>query len=171
MPESNERSAEWLRGEKAALRRLKPEVWGQGLRAYSTRDLRQLVDSDYFNAEKNLAVAEAREAGEQVIKPGWSDAMAHATSGRVSPGTVTVNDGTPTVAEVIEAAERALGGVAWFLDAGVQESSVAPRCCAICGKVQIDGQNEHHKSCNARDIKSALALIARWKEANGGKTT
>ena len=57
-----ERSAEWLRGEKAALRRLKPEVWGQGLKAYSTRDLRQLVDSDYFKAERELAAAEAREA-------------------------------------------------------------------------------------------------------------
>jgi hypothetical protein len=110
---SNERSAEWLRGEKAALRRLKPEVWGQGLKAYSTRDLRQLVDGDYFKAEKNIAAAEAREATQ------------------------------PTAAEVIEAAEKALGRALTTLSffTTFDLSSPATECTA------------------------ALAKIARWKEA------
>lgn len=57
-------SAEWLRGEVAALRRLKPEVWNEPRRAMSMRDLRWCVDDDYQRAVDLLAAAEAREAEE-----------------------------------------------------------------------------------------------------------
>jgi len=71
----------------------------------------------------------------------------------------------PTAAEVIEVAEKALVGIEWFLDAGVQESSMAPRYCSVCGKVQVEGKPAHGKNCNAVEVKDALDAIAKWKEA------
>lgn len=72
--------------------------------------------------------------------------------------------GKSTADEVIAEAKKALGSIAWFLNAGVQETSMAPRCCPVCSKVQLDGRNEHYKSCNAVEINAAIASIAEWED-------
>jgi hypothetical protein len=67
--------------------------------------------------------------------------------------------------DVLKQVEEALGGILWFLDAGTQESSMAPRCCAVCGMVQRDDKHEHHASCNAVQITAALTALRglEWK--------
>lgn len=64
-------SAEWLRGEKAALRRLKPEAWKPPGKRLSQADLRFCVDGDYERVCALLAAAEAREAGEPKGIAAW----------------------------------------------------------------------------------------------------
>jgi len=165
-----ERSAEWLRGAKYTMQTSNGtrEEYDEIVRLLAEAEARESLQG---SKEKMALCRIYQIASRQLAEPaGMGDAVAMAkicteVEAVHLPGEASV----PTAAEVIAAAEKALGGIEWFLDAGVQESSMAPRCCSVCGKVQVEGKPEHGASCNAVEVKATLAAIAKWKEAQNAK--
>jgi len=104
------------------------------------------IDGSENDEVLHVATAEAREAGDKTVTPDWSDAMAYAISGRVSPGVLTINDGTPTAAEVIAELNGCFDTIKHLsADIGTERGDSAVNGVALLG----------------------LSKIARWKEGNG----
>ena len=120
------------------------------------------IDGSENDEVLHVATAEAREAGDKTVTPDWSDAMAYAISGRVSPGVLTINDGTPTAAEVVEACRVALGSL--------HKAAMDLRCATAIPSVMRAVEWHAAQETVVAELvvaEKALALIARYKEANG----
>lgn len=177
-----ERSAEWLRGEKAALRRLKPESWEPPCKRLSQSDLRFCVDGDYERVCAILAAAEAREAAPPpLLKRGKPrECTCLGSDSCTCSGPPAADQALPLAelqsrhaelavdlfnaearlekaAEVIEAAEMALK----------DERSPLRLCEPSCQKDAVSRCMCRY--CTSDRTTDALALIARYQEANGGK--
>lgn len=152
MPESNERSAEWLRGAVESLNR-------------AQRDFTVTVPELQAEYVSLLAAAEAREAREPSALPA-------VTMGGTSMAGNTTD--WPSAAEVIEAAGKALSG-ALALDPHCDHTythrgGAIWTICDDCGREWADdegGYKPDQPNKHVVKIEAALSLIARWKEARG----
>lgn len=188
---SQERSADWLRGAIEALDGLELMTgfgtgWAENTRkACQIRvdeSLRKYSDLlDELERRESSKVGETRQQRLLRESKDWP-AYRHAKMGYDAPDRVSASTDDLGIArqavidiakqasaykcdasEVIRKTKKALGSIAWFLNSGVQETSMAPRCCPVCSKVQLDGRNEHYKSCNAVEINAAIASIDEWE--------
>lgn len=139
MSPSNERSAEFYRGAVFGIELM---TQGQGV-SEALRRYRAL-----------LAAAEAREAGKRG-GVGSAENSSQVIENAITLGGVEATQ--PAAAEVVEAAERALK----------DERSPLRLCEPSCQKESVSRCMCRY--CTSDRTTAALALCARWKEANGGK--
>lgn len=117
-----------------------------------------------------LAAAEAREAGErkQSADDRLDEALHHVYAKygpRLDLFFADVEKareaGKPTAAEVITAAEKAIGGAQGYVTAFESLHKSAWGDNSMCASAKSDLNNTEDA------LREALAIIARWKEANG----
>jgi hypothetical protein len=163
---SQERSAEFWRGQREALRTLLTRIGGKRNTMLATWGSYTATDVEAIIREELdlLAAAEAREAGHSTAANRLRQAAIMASEPAASDlraGAAAIEAITtqPTAAEVIEAAERALKS---WRDAMNTHGEWDDGCFYYAKTSASELQSRIEGNA------AALALCARWKEANGG---
>lgn len=133
---SGERSAEWLRGQREALRTLLTRIGGKRNTMLATWGSYTATDVEaIIREELDILAAEAREATQ------------------------------PTAAEVVEACRVALERLDDLAYDWVNEAGSAAHALANTAQHRAEAEaRQEFEACRT----AAIAIIARWKEANGG---